>query len=132
LRRLIPNNFEDELSGSYKAVRRRDLRQALFISALVGFLGRSAGSSKKHPMTSLKVGDLVELRSGTRWLGTVLDMVESRPAVAPRLLAHAAERLHQPPAVTITVTGGDVVIRDRAGFYGRRLRFRLSPRGLAS
>ena len=30
-------------------------------------------------LTSLKVGDLVELRSGTRWLGTVLDVVESCP-----------------------------------------------------
>ena len=30
-------------------------------------------------MTSLKVGDLVALRSGTLWLGTVLDVVEGRP-----------------------------------------------------
>ena len=30
-------------------------------------------------MTSLNVGDLVELHAGTGWLGTVLDVVESRP-----------------------------------------------------
>jgi len=30
-------------------------------------------------MTSLNVGDLVELHPGTGWLGTVLDVVESRP-----------------------------------------------------
>lgn len=30
-------------------------------------------------MTSLQVGDLVELRYGARWLGTVLDVVEGRP-----------------------------------------------------
>jgi hypothetical protein len=30
-------------------------------------------------MTSLKVGDLVELRAGTGRLGTVLDVVKSRP-----------------------------------------------------
>jgi hypothetical protein len=30
-------------------------------------------------MTSLQVGDLVELRYGARWLGTVLEVVESRP-----------------------------------------------------
>ena len=30
-------------------------------------------------MTSLKVGDLVELRAGTGTVGTVLDVVESHP-----------------------------------------------------
>jgi hypothetical protein len=30
-------------------------------------------------MTSLKVGDLVELRAGTGRLGTVLDVLESHP-----------------------------------------------------
>jgi len=30
-------------------------------------------------MTSLNAGDLVELHPGTGWLGTVLDVVESRP-----------------------------------------------------
>jgi hypothetical protein len=30
-------------------------------------------------MTSLNVGDLVELHPGTGWFGTVLDVVESRP-----------------------------------------------------
>ena len=30
-------------------------------------------------MSSLNVGDLVELHAGTGWLGTVLDVVEGRP-----------------------------------------------------
>ena len=30
-------------------------------------------------MTSLKVGDLVELRAGSGTVGTVLDVVENRP-----------------------------------------------------
>ena len=32
-------------------------------------------------MTSLKVGDLVELRDGTGTVGTVLDVVESHPCL---------------------------------------------------
>jgi hypothetical protein len=45
----------------------------------VAVLGRAAGTWKEHPMTSLNAGDLVELHPGTGWLGTVLDVVESRP-----------------------------------------------------
>src|SRR5438094_4926544 len=58
-------------------------------------LGRIAGFRKGHPMTSLKVGDLVELHPGTGQLGTVLDVVGELPALASCLLAHAAEHLHQ-------------------------------------
>jgi hypothetical protein len=45
-------------------------------------LGSSCGrgaNTESFVMTSLKVGDLVELRAGTGTVGTVLDVVENRP-----------------------------------------------------
>ena len=48
-------------------------------------------------MTSLKVGDLVELHPGTGQLGTGLGRGGELPALASCLLAHAAEHLHQSP-----------------------------------
>src|SRR5262245_5992501 len=87
-------------------------------SCTLGSSRSRGGNTESFVMTSLKVGDLVELRAGTGTVGTVLDVVEGHPRW---LLVD----WHTPPNTCIsplleneeflTLAAGDAAERQRRG-----------------